>query len=294
MALRGLKVIELAGLAPAPVCGMILSDFGAKVIRVDKTGHGLNYDVTARGKRSIALNLKKDEGADVLRKLCASADVLIEPFRPGVMERLELGPETLTATNPGLVYARLTGFGQSGPYKDMAGHDINYLALSGVLSCLGRKHENPLPPVNLLADFAGGSFICALGIMAALLERGRSGRGQVIDSNMVEGAAYVGSWLFANSPIVWGEPRGHNILDSGAHFYETYRTKDGRYMSVGAIEPQFYQLLLDGLGVTEDQLPQFDDFDQLKVKLAEIFATKTRDEWTEIFGKSRSTKCPDS
>ena len=218
--------------------------------------------------------------------MCHSADVLIEPFRPGVMERLGLGPDTLTNNNPRLVYARLTGFGQSGPYKDMAGHDINYLALSGVLSCLGRKTENPLPPVNLLADFAGGSFVCAMGIMAALLERSQSGRGQVIDSNMVEGAAYVGAWLFANSPIVWGEPRGHNILDSGAHFYETYRTLDGRYMSVGAIEPQFYQLLLDGLGVTEEELPQFDDFDQLKVKLAEIVSKKTRDEWTEIFGKT--------
>merc|ERR1719422_1683830 len=225
MALKGLKVIELAGLAPAPVCGMILSDFGAKVIRVDKVGHGLNYDVTARGKRSVAL----------------------------IQE------------NPKLVYARLTGFGQTGPYKDMAGHDINYLALSGVLSCLGRKSENPLPPVNLLADFAGGSFTCAMGIMAALLERSSSGQGQVIDSCMVEGAAYVGSWLFASKDMfVWGQPRGQNILDSGAHFYETYKTKDGKFVSVGAIEPQFYNVLLEKLEVSEDDLPQFDDFDQLK------------------------------
>ena len=230
MALRGLKVIELAGLAPAPVCGMILSDFGAQVIRVDKMGNGLNYDVTARGKRSIALNVKKPEGVDILRKLCQSADVLIEPFRPGVMERLGLGPGLLTQENPKLIYARLTGFGQTGPYKDMAGHDINYLALSGVLSCLGRKTENPLPPVNLLADFAGGSFTCAMGIMAALLERSSSGQGQVIDSCMVEGAAYVGSWLFAMGPHVWGKPRGENILDSGTHFYETYKTKDGKYL----------------------------------------------------------------
>ena len=230
MALRGLKVIELAGLAPAPVCGMILSDFGAQVIRVDKMGNGLNYDVTARGKSSIALNLKKPEGVDILRKLCHSADVLIEPFRPGVMERLGLGPGPLTQENPKLIYARLTGFGQTGPYKYMAGHDINYLALSGVLSCLGRKTENPLPPVNLLADFAGGSFTCAMGIMAALLERSSSGQGQVIDSCMVEGAAYVGSWLFAMGPHVWGKPRGENILDSGTHFYETYKTKDGKYL----------------------------------------------------------------
>jgi len=293
MALKGLKVIELAGLAPAPVCGMILSDFGAKVIRVDKVGHGLNYDVTARGKRSIALNLKKAEGVDILRRLCSSADVLIEPFRPGVMERLGLGPAALTQENPRLVYARLTGFGQTGPYKDMAGHDINYLALSGVLSCLGRKTENPLPPVNLLADFAGGSFTCALGIMAALLERASSGQGQVIDSCMVEGAAYVGSWLFASKDMfVWGEPRGHNMLDSGAHFYETYKTKDGKYMSVGAIEPQFYQILLEKLEASDDELPQFDNFDELKLKLSAIFAQKTRDEWSAIFDGSDACVVP--
>ena len=284
MALRGMKVIELAGLAPAPVCGMILSDFGAKVIRVDKVGSGLNYDVTARGKRSIALNLKKPEGVDILRKLCGSADVLIEPFRPGVMERLGLGPDTLIKENPRLVYARLTGFGQTGPYKDMAGHDINYLGLSGVLASLGRKHENPLPPVNLLADFAGGSFTCAMGIMAALLERSSSGQGQVIDSCMVEGAAYVGSWLYASrSMFVWGQPRGHNLLDSGAHFYETYKTKDGKYMCVGALEPQFYKIMQDKLNVNDDELPQFDDFDEMKEKLAKIFSEKTRDEWCTIF-----------
>jgi len=284
MALKGMKVIELAGLAPAPVCGMILSDFGAKVIRVDKVGSGLNYDVTARGKRSIALNLKKPEGVDILRRLCGSADVLIEPFRPGVMERLGLGPDTLIKENPRLVYARLTGFGQTGPYKDMAGHDINYLGLSGVLASLGRKHENPLPPVNLLADFAGGSFTCAMGIMAALLERSTSGQGQVIDSCMVEGAAYVGSWLYASRDMfVWGQPRGHNLLDSGAHFYETYKTKDGKYMCVGALEPQFYNILQDKLNVSDDELPQFDDFDEMKEKLAKIFSMKTRDEWCSIF-----------
>eukprot|EP00090_Calanus_glacialis_P032336 TRINITY_DN53582_c0_g1_i1.p1 TRINITY_DN53582_c0_g1~~TRINITY_DN53582_c0_g1_i1.p1 ORF type:complete len:377 (+),score=126.49 TRINITY_DN53582_c0_g1_i1:45-1175(+) len=284
MALRGMKVIELAGLAPAPVCGMILSDFGAKVIRVDKVGSGLNYDVTARGKRSIALNLKKPEGVDILRKLCGSADVLIEPFRPGVMERLGLGPDTLIKENPKLIYARLTGFGQTGPYKNMAGHDINYLGLSGVLASLGRKHENPIAPVNLLADFAGGSFTCAMGIMAALLERSTSGQGQVIDSCMVEGAAYVGSWLYASrNMFVWGQPRGHNLLDSGAHFYETYKTKDGKYMCVGALEPQFYNILLEKLNITDDDLPQFDDFDEMKVKLGKIFSEKTRDEWCEIF-----------
>ena len=327
----------MAGLAPAPVCGMVLADYGAKVIRVDKVGGGLNYDVTARGKRSIALNLKKPEGVGVLKKLCASADVLIEPFRPGVMERLGLGewrvgwgevcpgPEVVTADNPRLVYARLTGFGQSGPYKDMAGHDINYLALSGVLNSLGRKQENPLapgevlwkpshPPVNLLADFAGGSFVCAMGIMAALLERGVSGKGQVsrwrwvhlqvVDSCMVEGAAYVGSWLYASREMfVWGQPRltlsasfytprGHNMLDSGVHFYETYQTSDGLYMSVGCIEPQFYQTFLEKLGLSDDDLPQFDDFDELKVKVANIFRGKTRAEWCEVFDGSDACVTP--
>jgi len=178
MALKGLKVLEMAGLAPAPVCGMILADHGADVLRIDKVGGGINYDVTARGKRSLAVDLKQPDGLKVVRKLCRQADVLIEPFRPGVMERLGLGPDHVTNENPRLVYARLTGFGQSGPYKDMAGHDINYLAVSGVLSTLGRKHENPIAPMNLLGDFAGGSFVCALGIMAALLERTSSGHRQ--------------------------------------------------------------------------------------------------------------------
>lgn len=200
------------------------------------------------------------------------------------MEKLGLGPEALAVDNPGLVYARLTGFGQTGPYRDMAGHDINYLAVSGVLSSLGRKHENPLAPVNLLADFAGGSFVCALGILAALLERGQSGRGQVVDSCMVEGAAYVGSWLFASRDMfVWGKSRGNNFLDSGAHFYETYRTKDNKYLAVGALEPHFYSKFLEGLGVSDDDLPQFGDPDEMKAKLAAIIANKTQADWCAIF-----------
>ena len=201
------------------------------------------------------------------------------------MEKLGLGPEMMIEDNPRLVYARLTGWGQTGPYRTMAGHDINYLGLSGVLSSLGRKNENPLAPTNLLADFAGGSFTCALGIMAALLERNMSGKGQVVDSAMVEGAAYVGSWLHASKamPGLWGQPRGCNILDSGAHFYETYKTKDDKFMAVGAIEPQFYQTMLDKLNLTQEELPHFGDFDKLKAKLANIFLEKTRDEWCAIF-----------
>ncbi|XP_023335153.1 alpha-methylacyl-CoA racemase [Eurytemora carolleeae] len=294
MALKGLKVLELAGLAPAPVCGMILADFGAKVTRVDRLGAGhLNYDVTARGKQSISIDLKKKEGVQVLRKLCLNHDVLIEPFRPGVMEKLGLGPDNLTQENPKLIYARLTGFGQTGPYKHMAGHDINYLALSGVLSSLGRKGENPYAPINLLADFAGGSFVCAMGIMAALLERSVSGKGQVIDSCMVEGAAYVSSWLFASRDMfVWGKPRGENFLDTGHHFYETYKTKDDKYMSVGALEPHFYSVLLDKLSLTDEELPQFDDPDEMKKKLGRIFSTKTQKEWSDIFDGSDSCVTP--
>lgn len=293
MALKGMKVLELAGLAPSPMCGMILSDFGAKVIRVDRVGGGLNYDVTARGKRSIAVNMKKPDGLNILTKLSRESDVLIDPFRPGVMEKSGLGPEQLMEINPQLVYARLTGFGQTGPFRDMAGHDINYLALSGVLNFLGRKNENPLPPVNLMADFAGGSFVCALGIMAALLERTSSGKGQIVDNSMVEGAAYVGSWLFASKDFfVWGKPRGENFLDSGSHFYEVYKTSDGKFMSVGAIEPQFYSLLLEKLGVTDDDLPHFGDWDQAKKKLADIFLTKTQEEWCSVFDGSDACVAP--
>ena len=283
MALQGVRVLELAGLAPAPMCTMILADFGASVTRVDRIGG--EPDVTGRGKRSIALNLKDPEGVRIVKNLCRSSDVLIEPFRPGVMEKLGLGPDEMIQDNPQLIYARLTGWGQTGPYRKMAGHDINYLGLSGVLASLGRKNENPLAPTNLLADFAGGSFTCALGIMAALLERNTSGKGQVVDSAMVEGAAYVGSWLHASKAMsgLWGQPRGCNILDSGAHFYETYRTKDDKFMAVGAIEPQFYETMLDKLNITQEELPHFGEFDKLKTKLASIFLEKTRDEWCEIF-----------
>lgn len=293
MALKGIKVIELAGLAPSPFCGMILADFGASVIRVDKIGAGLNYDVTARGKRSISLNLKKPEGAQILKKLCNKSDVVIEPFRSGVMEKLGLGPKDLMQDNPGLIYARLTGYGQDGPYSKMAGHDINYLATSGILSRLGRKQEPPVAPINLLADFAGGGLTCAMGIMAALFERSKSGLGQVIDANMVEGAAYVGSWIYLSQKMmIWGKSRGENVLDTGAHFYETYETKDGKYMAVGAIEPQFYAELVSKLELDPDELPQLLDSDQLKEKLMAVFKNKTRQEWSEIFDGSDACVTP--
>nr|XP_012613591.1 alpha-methylacyl-CoA racemase isoform X3 [Microcebus murinus] len=245
MALRGVCVVELAGLAPGPFCGMILADFGAQVVRVDRPRAIGDVSHLSRGKRSLVLDLKRPRGAAVLRRLCAQADVLLEPFRRGVMEQLQLGPDILHRENPKLIYARLSGFGQSGRFSRLAGHDINYLALSGVLSKIGRSGENPYAPLNLLADFGGGGLMCALGIMMALFERTRSGKGQVIDASMVEGTAYLSSFLWKTQEL-WTQPRGQNILDGGAPFYTTYKTADGGFMAVGAIEPQFYQLLLKG------------------------------------------------
>src|SRR5215469_14929231 len=261
-ALEGIRVIEMAGLAPAPFCGMILADFGADVVRVDRIGAG-SVDQLARGKRSVAVNLKSPEGVETVLRLAERADVLLEPYRPGVMERLGLGPEVACGRNTRLVYARLTGFGQDGPYANMAGHDINYIAISGALSLLGRKGEKPLAPVNLLGDFAGGGMLCALGILLALLERNTSGRGQIVDAAMVDGAAYLSTFVykFRNNGM-WRDERGTNMLDSGAPFYDTYQTKDGRYMSVGAIEPQFYAALLKGLGLDAATMPH--QMDQLK------------------------------
>ncbi|XP_008553437.1 alpha-methylacyl-CoA racemase [Microplitis demolitor] len=284
MPLKKIKVIELAGLAPAPFCGMILTDFGASVIRVDKPGTS-QLDVLANGKKSIALNLKEKKSQGIFKKLCDQSDVIIDPFRKGVMEKLNLGPDDLMKTNKKLIYARLTGFGQEGPYAKMAGHDINFLALSGLLSFFGRSDDKPLPPVNFAADFAGGGLICALGIILALYERTESKLGQVIDASMVEGSAYVGSWLFRskNIPGLWGRPRGKNILDTGTHFYDTYETSDGKYLAVGALEPHFYAILLQKLGLSDEDLPQFDKFQENRKKLTKIFKSKTQKEWTEIF-----------
>ncbi|XP_029434960.1 alpha-methylacyl-CoA racemase [Rhinatrema bivittatum] len=287
MALAGVSVLEMAGLAPAPLCGMILADFGAKVIRVDRPKNAATMDVLARGKRSLALNLKSPEGAMVLKKLCVHSDVLIEPFRQGVMEKLGLGPETVLQENPRLIYARLTGFGQSGMYAEVAGHDINFVALSGLLSKLGRKNENPYAPLNLLGDFAGGSIICALGIVMALFERMKSGKGQVIDASMVEGAAYVGSFLWKSQSLgIWSRPRGENMLDSGAPYYDTYKTLDGKFMSVGALEPKFYQALLKGLELDSTKLPDqhsFSKWDSLRSIFTDTFLKKTQAEWCKIF-----------
>ncbi|KAK1884127.1 Alpha-methylacyl-CoA racemase [Dissostichus eleginoides] len=334
MALAGVRVIELAGLAPAPFCGMILADFGAKVIRVDRTKTGMSLDTQARGKRSVAINLKTSEGISLLKKLCLQSDVVLEPYRKGVMEKLGLGPQELLKENPRLIYARLTGYGQSGSYASAAGHDINYLAMSGLLSRLGRSGEKPYAPLNLIADFAGGGLSCALGIVLALLERERSGRGQIIDASMVsahshnnalgncdrppiehvvvkekgfaeikpfssnvlllssfspqvEGAAYVGSFAWKSQSIgMWDRPRGENMLDSGAPFYDTYQTSDGKYVAVGAIEPQFYTQLLKGLDLDPGSLPpqmSFTDWPELRRIFTERFASKSQEDWSQVF-----------
>lgn len=285
MPLKGIKVLELVGLAPGPFCGMILSEFNASVIKVNKHNESFTNDPLGCGKRSISLNLKTNEGASIFRNLSNQSDVLIDPYRAGVMEKLNLGPKELMKTNKKLIYARLTGFGQTGPYASMAGHDVNYVALSGLLSLFGRCNQKPTPPNNLAADFGGGGLMCAFGIILALFERNKSNVGQIIDASMVEGTAYLGSWLFRsqNIPGLWGNPRGKNILDSGAHFYDTYETKDNEYISVGAIESQFYETFLNKLGMSSDEIPQFDDFEGSRKKLEEIFKQKTQAEWCAIF-----------
>ncbi|XP_035247872.1 alpha-methylacyl-CoA racemase [Anguilla anguilla] len=287
MALAGVRVIELAGLAPAPFCGMVLADFGARVIRVDRTKVAMAMDKQARGKQSVALNLKKPQGVAVLKRLCLQSDVLIEPFRTGVMEKLGLGPDELLQENPRLVYARLTGFGQCGSYATSAGHDINFLAMSGLLSMLGRPADDPQPPLNLLADFAGGGLMCALGITLALLERHASGRGQVIDASMVEGAAYMGSFVWKSRAIgLWNRPRGQNMLDGGAPYYGTYLTADGKHMAVGAVEPQFYDQLLQGLGLDAATLPaqmSVSDWPELRRVFTQAFGSRTQAEWCRVF-----------
>ncbi|MGD9077307.1 MAG: CaiB/BaiF CoA-transferase family protein [Desulfobacteraceae bacterium] len=292
--LDGMKVIEMTGLAPSPYCGMILADFGADVVIVDRltTGAPEIPNIMAknpfdRGKRSMRVNLKTEGGIAVVRKMIQASDVFLEPYRPGVMEKLGLGPDEAMELNPKLIYARLTGWGQNGPYASMAGHDINYIALSGSLSMFRRKGEKPLPPCNLLGDFAGGGMLCAMGILLALIERNSSGKGQVVDAAMVDGATNI-------STFFWGLLGNHlmtldigtNVLDSGAPFYQTYETADGRFMSVGAIEARFYEELLDGLDIDPSALPSQHDmgrWPEMRERFAEVFKTKTRDEWAAIF-----------
>lgn len=290
--LAGLKVVEFQGIGPGPYCGMMLADMGAEIIRVDrlsnvdKSADHNRVDILARGRKSIGVDLKHPDGVASVLRLLEKADVLIEGFRPGVMERLGLGPEVCLASNPGLVYGRMTGWGQNGSMALAAGHDINYIALSGALHAIGEVGGKPVPPLNLVGDFGGGGMLLAFGVMAALFERNASGKGQVVDAAMTDGSALLMNAVFGSMHAgVWGE-RGTNVLDSGAHFYNTYETKDAKYVSVGSIEPQFYALLLEKSGLVDrDDLPRQMDrqaWGDLKVTLAEIFRSKTRDEWDEI------------
>ncbi|MEU0164010.1 CaiB/BaiF CoA-transferase family protein [Streptomyces iakyrus] len=289
--LRGVRVLELAGLAPAPFACTLLSDLGAEVLRIDRTDtpapDGAAQDPLARGRRSAAIDLKQPGGAGAVLRLVERADVLVEGFRPGVCERLGIGPDTCLARNPRLVYARLTGYGQSGPLADRAGHDINYLALSGALEPLGPADGPPLPPLNYVADFGGGGMLLAVGILAALWERHSSGRGQVVDAAMTEGAALITAILHGlRDQGLWQVRRGGNLFDGSAPFYTTYACADGRFVAVGAIEPQFWAQTLSGLGLATGDLPAQHDraaWPAVKARLASVFATRTRDEWASVF-----------
>jgi alpha-methylacyl-CoA racemase len=291
--LHGVKVIEIAGIGPGPFCGMMLSDMGAEVLRVVRPpAAGANSsrdpatDVLARGRPSVAIDLKHPQGAETVLRLVERADVLTEGFRPGVVERLGIGPEACLARNPRLIYGRMTGWGQTGPIAHSAGHDINYIALAGVLHAIGRKGEAPVPPLNLIGDFGGGGMLLAFGIVCALLERSQSGQGQVIDAAMVDGAALLmAAWHGALHAGNWREERGANAVDGGAPYYDTYETADGKYVAIGSLEPQFYTELLRLTGLDAAPLPERSNRDawpELHARLSAVFRTKTRDEWCAI------------
>ncbi|MEZ0123457.1 MAG: CaiB/BaiF CoA transferase family protein [Candidatus Reddybacter sp.] len=292
--LTGLKVIELAGIGPAPMAAMMLSDMGAEVIRVDRlTASGLGipmpkkFNFLGRGRKSIALDLKNPDGIEALLELIDKADIVIEGFRPGVMERLGMGPDVCLERNPKLVFGRVTGWGQEGPLSKSAGHDLNYIALSGALHAIGRSNdEPPTPPLNLVGDFGGGTMFIVVGILAALHEVKNSGKGQVVDAGMVDGALSLMTSIYGmNAGGNQSDERASNILDSGAHFYNTYETRDGKYVSIGSIETKFYAMLLDKLGLDPDSLPaqmERESWPAMKEKFKEIFLTKTRDEWCAL------------
>jgi alpha-methylacyl-CoA racemase len=292
--LAGIRVIELAGLGPAPHAAMILADLGADVVRIDRPrGRALQLgeegarDVVLRGRPAVLLDLKRADDVARLTELAGTADVLLEGLRPGVAERLGIGPEPLLDGNPRLVYARITGWGQEGPLARTAGHDLNYLGLTGALRAIGRPDEPPAPPLNLVADFGGGSMLLVLGVLAALVERGASGRGQVVDAAMVDGVALLSQMTLALTAMgAWGAERGGNLLDGGAPFYDTYACADGEYVAVGALEPQFYAALLAGLDLDAAELPDQQDrsgWPVLRRAFTATFAARTRDEWAERF-----------
>jgi len=297
--LTGIRVVELTGIGPGPMCAMLLADLGATVLRIDRTEPSdlgvprpLRYDLLLRGRRCLALDLKHPEGKALALRLIERADGLIEGFRPGVTERLGLGPEDCFARNPRLVYGRVTGWGQEGPLAQAAGHDLNYIALAGALHAFGRRGQAPTPPLNLIGDFGGGALYLAFGVVCGILEAQRSGRGQVVDAAMVDGAASLMTAFFGMMAAGLGShERGTNILDTGAHFYEVYECADGRWISVAAIEGKFYSELLRRLDIDPATLPPQMDrehWPEAKARLAALFKTRTRDEWC---GLTRGSQC---
>ena len=298
--LSGLRVVELAGIGPGPHAAMILGDLGADVVRVERPSKspnpGPSRDQLLRNRRSVAANLKDERDRDVVLRLIAKADVLIEGFRPGVTERLGLGPDECAKLNERLIYARMTGWGQTGPRSQQSGHDINYISLNGVLHAIGRVNERPVPPLNLVGDFGGGSMFLLVGILAALYERERSGKGQVIDAAMVDGSGVLAQMMFAfRATGLWSDVRGTNMLDTGAPYYDTYECADGRYVAVGSIEPQFYAELLDKLGLDPADLPGQNDvarWPELRARLTETFLAHDRDHWAKVFATSDACVTP--
>lgn len=302
--LKGFTVIELAGIGPAPFAGMLLADMGASVIRVDRReksdlgvpGRTPKFDVLGRGRQSIAVDLKSAAGIDVVKRLASKADALIEGFRPGVIERLGLGPDLLLAINPKLVIGRMTGYGQHGPMADIAGHDINYISLAGALHAIGRKGEAPVPPLNLVGDFGGGGMFLAFGVVAALLEASRSGKGQIVDAAMVDGAAYLMAMMYGfRSAGQWQDERGVNMLDTGAPWYEVYETADRKWLALGSIEARFYAELLNGLGLADADLPKQHDrtrWPELRARFASVIKSKSRDAWVAVFAGTDACVTP--
>lgn len=295
--LAGLKIIEFGGIGPGPFAAMLLADMGATIVRIDRPGGGIGLaDPLLRGRPGLGVNLKSEEGKAAVRDLARAADVLIEGYRPGVLERLGLGPEELLAINPGLVYARMTGFGQHGPLRDRAGHDITYVAISGALHAIGPADAPPPPPLNLVGDFGGGALYLIAGVLAALFERSRSGQGQVIDAAMTDGAASLMGMMYGFlGSGVWANRREANFLDGAAPYYGTYACADGKFIAVGPIEPEFYRIFLDRLGLDPASLPDRDDpaaWPQLRTVFTEIFRSRPRDEWAALFDGTDACVAP--
>jgi alpha-methylacyl-CoA racemase len=301
--LHGLRIIELASIGPGPMCAMLLADLGADVVRIDRvapSGLGLamapRFDVNGRNRRSVALDLKSPAGRDAVLRLVERADMLIEGFRPGVVERLGLGPDVCHARNPALVYGRMTGFGQTGPLAAAAGHDLNYIALVGALDAIGPPQGKPVPPLNLVGDYGGGALYLALGLLAALHERTTSGLGQVVDAAMVDGAASLSSIFYGLAAAgAWGRPRGENLLDGGAPFYDTYETADGRFIAVAALEAKFFAELAKRIGLDERFVKRQHDrscWAEMRQAIAALFAGKTRDQWCALLEGSDACFAP--